>query len=40
MTYRRLKKPVVYTLYAIGFILIISSIFLIQKSLYKKPDTT
>ena len=40
MTYRRLKKPVVYTIYAIGFILIISSIFLIQKSLYKKPDTT
>lgn len=40
MTCRRLKKPVVYTLYAIGFILIISSIFLIQKSLYKKPDTT
>lgn len=38
MTYRRLKKPVVYTLYLVGFVLIISSIFLVQKSLYKEPD--
>ena len=40
MTHRRLKKPVIYTFYGIGFILIISSIFIIQKGLYsKEPDT-
>lgn len=39
MTYRRLKKPVIYTFYAVGFILIISSIFLIQKALYSEPTT-
>ena len=33
MTYRRLKKPVIYALYFVGFILIFSSIMLIQKSL-------
>ncbi len=38
MTYRRLKRPVVYAFYVVGFILIISSIFLIQKSLYKEPS--
>ena len=38
MTHRRLKKPVIYTFYAVGFILIISSIFLIQRSLYSKPN--
>ncbi len=40
MTYRKLKRPVIYALYAVGFILIISSIFLVQKSLYKEPDNT
>ena len=40
MTYRKLKKPIIYALYVVGFILIITSIFLVQKTLYKKPDDT
>lgn len=40
MTYRKLKKPIIYGLYLVGIALIITSIFLVQKSLYKEPDNT
>ncbi|MCM1370276.1 MAG: M23 family metallopeptidase [Clostridium sp.] len=40
MTYRRLKKPVIYSAYLVGFILIISSILLIRKTVLKNNDNT
>lgn len=44
MTKRRLKKPVVYSLYALGFVLVLSTIYLLESSVsnnnFQEPDTS